>query len=186
MGFRGAAFGGGASAGLRLRRAALVLGLLGVVAGGVCGQTSPARAVPAVACAPDLAVLSRADGTPLARFSIEVAQTEADRARGLMERSSMPAGAGMLFIYPTPRTVQFWMHDTLIPLDMLFFDAAGRLVSLHSGARPMDDTAIPSGGAVRFVLEINGNLAKRMGLGTGTVLSHPAIPNAQAALPCAD
>lgn len=130
-------------------------------------------------------MLSHADGAPLARFSVELAQTEAERARGLMQRASMPAGAGMLFVYPGPRTVQFWMHDTLIPLDMLFFDASGRLVSLHSDARPMDDTPIPSDGPVRFVLEINANLAKRMGIGAGTVLSHPAIAPAQAAIPCA-
>lgn len=150
---------------------------LGLMAGGAQAAS--------VTCSPDLAVISSADGSRVAaRFNVDIADDEAERAQGLMNRSSMPAGSGMLFIYPTPRTVQFWMHDTLIPLDMLFFDESGRLVSLHTAAKPMDDTPIPSGGAIRFVLEINGNLASRLGIGPGAVLSYPQIPANEAAIPC--
>lgn len=137
-----------------------------------------------VSCRPDEVILTRSDGQRIAAFHIEVADDEAERAHGLMARETLPRASGMLFIYPSERSVTFWMRDTLIPLDMLFADDAGRVVSVHSNARPHDETPIPSGAPVRFVLEINGGLARRMGISPGAVLSHPAIAPERAARPC--
>lgn len=137
-----------------------------------------------VQCSLDSAILSRPDGAVLATFRVEVADDDAERAQGLMQRESMPRSSGMLFAYPSERPVVFWMHDTLIPLDMLFIDGTGRVVAIHAEARPQDDTPIPSGVPVQFVLEINGGMAKRLGLGAGTVLSHPAIAAERALRPC--
>lgn len=123
-------------------------------------------------------------GASVARFLVERADDEAERARGLMNRREMAADAGMIFVYPSERAVAFWMHDTLIPLDMIFADGRGRIVSLHENARPLDDTPIPSGAPVRFVLEINGGLAQAIGIGPGAVLRHPAIARDQALAPC--
>ncbi|HEY0213761.1 MAG TPA: DUF192 domain-containing protein [Paenirhodobacter sp.] len=132
----------------------------------------------------DQAILSSASGQQVARFHVEVADDAEERAQGLMNRADLPRGSGMLFIYPTEMPVAFWMRNTLIPLDMLFIDGAGRIVSIHSMAVPLDETPIPSGAPARFVLEINGGLARRMRLEPGMVLSYPAIDRVSAAIPC--
>ncbi len=122
----------------------------------------------------DLATLSLClafDGVPpLASFTVEIADAPAERAQGLMGRQSMPEDHGMLFAYPAPRPVAFWMQNTPLPLDMLFIDETGRVVSLHENAIPFDETPIPSGLPVRYVLEINGGLAAKLGLRPGLVV----------------
>ena len=108
-------------------------------------------------------------------FAVEVADDSAERAQGLMFRDSMNPGAGMLFVYEGPRNVAFWMRNTLIPLDLIFADSSGKVTRIHSNAIPLDETRIDGGDSVQFVLEINGGLAKRMGLQPGAVMRHPAI-----------
>ncbi|MBR9649960.1 DUF192 domain-containing protein [Thalassovita aquimarina] len=121
-----------------------------------------------------------------ARFSVELADTDAERARGLMFRETLPRSSGMLFLYPSPRRVAFWMKNTLIPLDMLFIDDAGTVVRIHHRAQPGDLTAIPGGDGVLAVLEIGGGLAEAMGITAGTVLRHPGFDAKDAVWPCAD
>jgi uncharacterized membrane protein (UPF0127 family) len=101
-----------------------------------------------------------------------------------MFRDGLPRFSGMLFVYETPQPVAFWMENTLIPLDMLFFDSSGTLTRVHPNARPLDRTPIPGGDGVRFVLEINGGLAAELGIEPGAELRHPAIDQTQAAWPC--
>ncbi len=120
----------------------------------------------------------------VARFSVEIADTDAERAQGLMFREHMATSAGMLFVYETPRTSAFWMKNTLIPLDMIFADETGLVTHVHANAIPQDTTAIPGGDNVRFVLEINGGLAARMGIEPGAELRHPAVSQENAAWPC--
>lgn len=110
-----------------------------------------------------------------ARFSVEVADTEAERAQGLMNRSHMPSSAGMLFIYETTRSASFWMRNTLIPLDMLFADEHGVIQHIHSNAIPLDETPIFGGKNVRYVLEINGGLASAMGISVGSEMRHKSF-----------
>ena len=117
-------------------------------------------------------------------FAVEIADDSAERARGLMERDSMAADRGMLFVYETPRRVAFWMKDTRIPLDMIFADDRGVVTRVHANARPLDETPIDGGDGVRFVLEINGGLAARLGIVPGVELRHPAIAADRAAWPC--
>ena len=82
----------------------------------------------------------------------------------------------MLFVYEKPQHVSFWMENTLIPLDMVFLDAAGRVVRVHENAVPLDRTPIPSGEQVLAVLEINGGLARAIGIAPGAELRHAAMP----------
>jgi uncharacterized membrane protein (UPF0127 family) len=110
---------------------------------------------------------------------------DAERAQGLMFRESLPKFAGMLFVYETPQPVAFWMRNTLIPLDMLFFDATGRLTRIASSAVPLDETPIPGGDDIRYVLEINGGLAGSLGIDLGAEIRHPALDQDAAAWSCA-
>ena len=120
-----------------------------------------------------------------ARFSVEVADDGPERSLGLMHRESMPASAGMLFVYPAPQRAGFWMRNTLIPLDMIFADETGTVTRVHENAIPLDETVIDGGPGVQFVLEINGGLAGPMGIAPGAELRHPAIDaEGQAAWPC--
>ena len=136
----------------------------------------------AAACAPDR-LDARWDGGS-ARFTVEVADDAAERSRGLMFRTDLAPMTGMLFVYERTAPVAFWMKNTLIPLDMIFADETGRVLRVHPMATPRDETPIPSGAPVRFVLEIAGGMAARLGLEAGAELRHPAIPAGAAAWPC--
>jgi uncharacterized membrane protein (UPF0127 family) len=129
----------------------------------------------------DAAVWLRGDFGKV-RFSIDLAETSAERAQGLMNVESMPMSKGMLFVYPVPQPVAFWMKNTLIPLDMIFADARGVVVRVHDSAIPGDLTSIPGGDQVQFVLEINGGLARMLGIEEGAQIRHPAVR--RAAWPC--
>jgi uncharacterized membrane protein (UPF0127 family) len=120
-----------------------------------------------------------------ARFAVELADTPEERATGLMHRDHMASAAGMLFVYDQPQRAMFWMKNTLIPLDMIFADPAGRVTRVHSGAIPHDETPIDGGDGVMLVLEINGGLAEQMGIAPGAELRHPRIAQDQALWPCA-
>jgi len=152
----------------------------------LAGGTGISRAAD---CAADTAILTTPQGREVP-VSIEIADDPAERAQGLMWRKDLAAGRGMLFVYEVPQPVNFWMKNTLIPLDLLFFDSRGVLRHVHSHARPLDLTAIPGaapGDPDPFrliVLEIGGGEAARQGLTPGTVLSHPAVPHQDAASPC--
>lgn len=134
---------------------------------------SPLRAAD---CAPDQADLR--DGGSSLRFHVEVMDSEAEREKGLMFRESLPKFSGMLFVYETAQPVAFWMKNTLIPLDMLFFDAAGRLERIKANAQPHDETPVFGGNDIQYVLEINGGLAAELGIEPGAEIRNPAIAGA--------
>ena len=134
----------------------------------------------AAACAETTAGLRWPGGE--ASFTVEIADDAAERAQGLMFRESLEASAGMLFVYERPQPAAFWMKNTLIPLDILFFDAAGRLVAFHENAVPHDETPLPGGNGVAMVLEIPGGRARELGLSGAVELQHPRVP--EPAWPC--
>ncbi|MBS0122765.1 DUF192 domain-containing protein [Thetidibacter halocola] len=117
-----------------------------------------------------------------ARFSVSIADDAEERARGLMFVETMPTSNGMLFVYDVARPVAFWMKNTLIPLDILFADDTGTVIRVHENAIPGDLTGLPSGGPAQYVLEINGGLARQMGIGPGAQMRHPSID--EPAWPC--
>ena len=145
-----------------------------------------AHSVPAAGaagCRADAVELRAPSGREM-RFSVEVADDADERARGLMHRATLPMSAGMLFVYEAPVRATFWMKNTLIPLDMIFADATGRVLGVHAMAVPGDETTIDGGPDVLAVLEINGGLAERLGINPGSVMRHPAFDPATAAWPC--
>jgi len=106
-------------------------------------------------------------------FSVELAVTAEEHERGLMFRKELPEGRGMLFDFKTEQPVEFWMHNTYIPLDIIFIRGDGRILRIAENATPLSDKHIPSGGPVRGVLEVIGGTARKLGIGPGDRVGHP-------------
>mgnify|MGYP001793266576 CR=1 FL=1 len=100
------------------------------------------------------------------RYTVEIARTDAQRARGLMFRDSMPRKRGMLFLHETQRPLAYWMKNTRIALDIFYFDADRRLVSVSKATPPctLDDACppYPSEGPAEYVLELNAGIADKL------------------------
>lgn len=105
------------------------------------------------------------------RFSVELADDFEERARGLMFRESMPADHGMLFVHAREEPLAYWMKNTRIPLDILYFDAERRLVSIQRGTPPCSAgdrcPSYPSKGPAKYVLELNAGRSDGLGLDAG-------------------
>ena len=112
-------------------------------------------------------------------FQIEIADEPDERSRGLMFRRALDDDAGMLFIYPEPRIASFWMKNTLIPLDMLFIDAEGRIVKIEPETTPFSLDTVPSETKVIGVLEIEGGDAARLGIEPGDQAQWTEFPPQQ-------
>ena len=111
------------------------------------------------------------------RFTVEVAATPDQMERGLMFRRSLAPDAGMLFDFRQPTMATMWMRNTLIPLDMLFVDAQGRIVNIHERAVPESDNVIAAAAPVRYVIELNGGTAARLGIAPGDKVEGPIFGN---------
>jgi uncharacterized protein len=114
------------------------------------------------------------------RYKVEVADDDQERARGLMFRDSMPEDRGMLFVHERQEPLAYWMKNTKIPLDILYFDAQRRLVSQQRSVPPctLGDGCppYPSSAPARYVLELNAGQAAKLGLKNGAELRlGPAI-----------
>lgn len=88
-------------------------------------------------------------------YNVEVARTEEEKIKGLQEKESLGENEGMLFIYDEPQELAFWMKDTAIPLDIVFIDEDGEVISVQQG-QPYDETLLEEDG-VMYVLEVNQN-----------------------------
>ena len=107
------------------------------------------------------------------RFVVELADDDASRTKGLMNRAHMAKDHGMLFTFPGEMPLAFWMKNTLIPLDMFFFDSQMRLVSVQQNVPPCKADpcqSYPSAGPAMYVLELNAGLAAKLGVKPGDKL----------------
>ena len=111
-------------------------------------------------------------GAPVT-FRVERVDTPESRAQGLMHRHVLHPYTGMLFDFEETRSVSLWMKNTRIPLDMLFIDARGTLRQIEAQRQPGDETPVLGWEPVRFVLEIGGGEAARLGLQPGDRFAHP-------------
>lgn len=100
-------------------------------------------------------------------FQVEIAESSSERRRGLMFREHLPPSHGMLFLYQPVQRVSIWMKNTLLPLDIMFIDAQGRIARIEHNAVPLSTRPMSSGVAVRAVLEINGGMAESLHLAPG-------------------
>lgn len=105
-------------------------------------------------------------------FTLEIANTESSRRTGLMKRDSMEDDHGMIFVFGEEDNLSFWMSNTRIPLDILYIDSAGKIVSIHA-MKPYDLSSTPSKGPAKYAIELNQGAAAASGVKAGDVLSIP-------------
>jgi len=108
-------------------------------------------------------------------FTVELALDGAQREYGLMFRTQMSADHGMLFEFDKAQRVQMWMENTVLPLDMLFLDASGKVTHVVQNAVPYSRTIIDSGGPVKYVIEVNAGIVRKLGLAVGDKATSPTI-----------
>lgn len=106
------------------------------------------------------------------RFRVAIADDEQERQHGLMFRSVLPEDEGMLFDFHQPQPLAFWMKNTLIPLDIIFIGADGRIVNIAENTTPYSLDPIPSDGPALGVLEIGGGLSDELGIEPGDRVVH--------------
>ena len=104
---------------------------------------------------------------------VEVADTHALRLQGLMMREDLPQGHGMLFIFEDLRRRSFWMKNTPLSLDILFFDEQGLWINSHLNTVPLSTNSLRSVARAQYVLEVKAGEASRLNLGEGTKLHLP-------------
>ncbi|TDM00550.1 MAG: hypothetical protein C4K58_04940 [Flavobacteriaceae bacterium] len=108
------------------------------------------------------------DTNKVAQFSIEVADDEFQRENGLMNRDKLGKDQGMLFIFQDSAPRRFWMHNTRIPLDIIYLDKDKKIVNIAKNAQPFDETGVePSASDAMYVLEINAGLSDSLQLEPG-------------------
>lgn len=110
--------------------------------------------------------LTIASTTGLHRFRVAVARTGREQERGLMFVRSLAPNRGMIFPFDPPQDVSFWMHNTLIPLDIVFIRSDGTIARIAT-AKALDETLVPSGEPVAAVLEIAAGRSAQLGIRPG-------------------
>ncbi|MDX2277059.1 MAG: DUF192 domain-containing protein [Hyphomonadaceae bacterium] len=157
-----------------LRAGGLVLALLGAACAQPATTAQPAPAPVTAQSEFEEVVVETANGP--VRFEVEIADTEAERAQGLMYRQTLPGYRGMLFDFQQPRPVSFWMRNTVLSLDIIFIGVDGRILNIADHATPMSDAPIPSDGVTRGVLEIGAGRAEALGIRPGDRVRHRIFP----------
>ena len=103
----------------------------------------------------------------LKQIDIEVADDDAERAQGLMNRPWMEETQGMLFIMENEERQSFWMRNTIIPLDIIYVSADKRIVSIAKDTQPFSEKSIPSAGPAKYVVEVIAGFSDKYGLKAG-------------------
>jgi hypothetical protein len=132
---------------------------------------------PGAIAAGNAALVLKTDSGPHS-FTIELATTPGKRALGLMYRRALPADAGMLFLYDQPQPLTMWMRNTILPLDMIFIGANGKVHRVESHTEPFSTQLISSEGDVQGVLEVNAGTAEAIGLKAGDEVVYPGLNQA--------
>lgn len=112
-------------------------------------------------------------------LQVEIADDDAERAQGLMGRPPLADDRGMLFQFPDEAERSFWMKNTPSPLDIVYLDASGRVVSIARNTTPFSEASVPSYGAAKGVLEVRAGRADAIGLEPGDQVRHPFFGSAK-------
>jgi len=140
--------------------------LLVAVAAGLVASSPTARSA-------EQQILEIASKTGVHVFSVELAVTDEERARGLMHRRSVPESYGMLFDFKRDQEITMWMRNTYVSLDMIFIQSDGRIRRIAANTETESDKIISSGGQVRAVLEVVAGTAKKLGIEPGDRVATP-------------
>jgi uncharacterized membrane protein (UPF0127 family) len=121
---------------------------------------------------------------PKADLTLEVARTAAQREHGLMNRTELAPHTGMIFVFERDAFVDFWMKNTLLPLDMIFIAADGTVRRVYANVpvlhpQPSDDRIPVEGAAARYVIELRAGEAAKDGISDGVKLDLHDVPAAQ-------
>lgn len=156
----------GRLSGAAIRFALLTLAGLMIVAIAACRGGSDGRVIKTdIPFRPDgILDFTRADSSVVVRLAIEVAESDSAQARGLMDRRSLPARGGMLFINPTPSQREFWMRNTPLPLDIIFIRSDHTIANIVKRTTPYSDDRIRSEGLAQYVLEVRAGFTDLYGL----------------------
>lgn len=127
----------------------------------------------AAAAGTDTLVLKTESGAH--SYTVEVANTDRERAMGLMFRRSLPEASGMIFLYDPPQRVGMWMRNTYIPLDMIFIASDGTVRRVATNTEPFSTDIIASGEPVAAVLELNAGQAAKIGVKPGDRVVFPGL-----------
>jgi uncharacterized membrane protein (UPF0127 family) len=136
----------------------------------------PASSRPAPPSLPRGQVVLEPPGREPVTFEVEVANEDRTRQRGLMFRRQMAENAGMLFLFEEQEHLSFWMHNTYLPLDMVFITSAMRVLGVVENAEPQTDDPREVEGDSQYVLELNAGTARRHGIGPGVLVRFVGVP----------
>jgi uncharacterized membrane protein (UPF0127 family) len=114
-------------------------------------------------------------GDTIQKLDIEFAETTFERETGLMYRKSMNQNQGMLFLYDQEAPRAFYMKNTYIPLDIIYFGSDSTAVSFQENAKPLDETPLPSAAPAQFILEINAGLVQEWNIEKGDKIDFSKI-----------
>jgi len=148
--------------------ATILMGAL--LALGACAQPAPPSSGGAETLETEELIVETANGP--VRFTVEIADDDNERRRGLMFRESLADDRGMLFHFQQPEMASFWMRNTIISLDIIFIGLDGRILNIAERTTPYSEEGIPSAGLTRGVLEIRGGRARELGIRPGDRVRH--------------
>lgn len=128
---------------------------------------------PQLSRAAELQSLEIATKSGVRMFSVEMATTDEERAKGLMYRKELPDGRGMLFDFTPEQTISMWMKNTYISLDMIFIGGDGRVIRIAENTETESTKIISSGGPAKAVFEVIAGTARKYGIAPGDQVVHP-------------
>ncbi len=115
----------------------------------------------------ELTLMKAKNDSIITKLDIEIADDEYSTQTGLMYRHSMSKNQGMLFVFEDSRQRSFYMKNTEIGLDIIYFNSEKAIVSIQKNAKPFDETSLPSEGISEYVLEVNAGLSDELKLEKG-------------------
>ena len=108
------------------------------------------------------------NGEIIRTIEVEFAEDEQSRAQGLMHRRQLSLSQGMLFVFPAPDSLSFWMANTPLPLDIIFVGADSGIVNIAKKTTPLSREFIRSTDLAQYVVEVRGGFSDRFGIDTST------------------